>query len=410
MVQGIVHPRFAPLRSALEKQIRNYPGGAAIAAYADGELVADLWGGVRNTAGDPWEQDTLSVSFSTTKGVASTAIHILADRGLIDYEAPVARYWPEFAQQGKGTIKVRHLLCHEAGLYDVRSLIRDIHELLDWDHMINLLAAAKPAHAPGVLNAYHGITYGYLTGELVRRISGKPFPRFVAEEIARPLGLDGFYVGTPASELHRVAQLLRPARGERPLGSGRRKSASARLMFAGTQKALGMIGLPHGLHGARAALLPRGIGRLDFSSPEVVQACIPAANGVFTARSLARMYACLANGGELDGVRLLSRSTIEHAAKIQNRRLDHVLIVPLRWRLGYHMVGTSRGISRHAFGHFGYGGSGAWAHPRRNLSFAMTVNSGQGTPMGDLRMVSMSGLMLGCAKRAAKSAGMARAG
>lgn len=396
MVEGTVEPRFAKLRDALAKQIAKYPGGAAVAVYHEGRLVADLWGGLRDGEGHPWERDTMSVSFSTTKGVASTAVHMLADRGLIDYDAPVARYWPEFAQQGKGTILVRHVLTHEAGLFDVRSLLTDARELLDWEHMTSLLAGAKAAHAPGAMSAYHALTYGFLTGEIVRRVSGKPFSQFVRDEIAAPLGLDGFYVGAPADQVARVARLLRP---ERPLRLDRgptkgRRRLGRRLVRFGVRTGLRLAGFPTDFSDFRAALLPRGIGRLDFSSPEVVQACIPAANGVFTARDLARFYACLANGGELDGARLLSRATIEKAAMIQSRRPDQVLIVPMRWRMGYHMVASPRGVSKNAFGHFGYGGSGAWAHPKHNLSFAMTVNSGQGTPMGDLRMVRMSGIVL----------------
>ncbi len=394
-IHGTLDPRFSLLRPALEAQIRSHPGGAAIAAYHQGKLVVDLWGGVRNRAGDTWERDTMSVSYSTTKGVASTAVHMLADRGLIDYEDPVARYWPEFAQEGKGEIRIRHLLAHEAGLFDVRSLIDRAEDLLDWDGMIGRLARARPRHPAGERHAYHALTYGFLTGEIVRRVTGKPFPRFVREEIAEPLGLDGFYVGVPGNQVSRVAELIRPVRRERGPRAGKRKvSRRMRLMGAAMRTALRAAGFPSDFEPFQAALLPRGIGGFDFSSPAAIMACIPAANGVFTARDLARFYGCLANGGELDGVRLLSEKTLERATQIQSRRPDHVLIVPMRWRMGYHMVGTPRGVSKHAFGHFGYGGSGAWAHPKHRLSFAMIVNSGQGTPMGDWRMVRMSGTML----------------
>jgi CubicO group peptidase (beta-lactamase class C family) len=403
MLSGSVSPGFEPLRDALARQIAAYPGGAAIAAYHRGRKVVDLWGGVRNAKGDAWAEDTMSVSFSTTKGVASTALHMLADRGLVDYDAPVARYWPEFAQQGKGDIRIRHLMCHEAGLYDIRALIRSSDEMLDWEHMVRLLAAAAPAHPPGERNAYHGLTYGFLVGEIVRRVTGVPFPEFVQAEIAKPLGLDGFYVGAPAHELPRIARLhRRPPRppGELPKRPRSRRASRRVLAFQGASLALRAAGLPYDFRGGlQAALAPHGIGRFDFSDPAVVQACIPAANGVFTARSLARMYACLANGGELDGVRLLSEETLRRATVIQNKRPDHVLVLPMRWRLGYHLVATPRGVSKHAFGHFGFGGSGAFAHPTHNLSFAMTVNSGHGTPLGDLRIVRMAGLALGAVRK-----------
>jgi CubicO group peptidase (beta-lactamase class C family) len=397
MIEGTVDPAFRALRAALDRQIHRYPGGAAIAAYHQGRLVADLWGGARNPEGEPWLRDTMSVSYSTTKGVASTAVHMLADRGLLDYEDPVAKYWPEFGQHGKAGIRIRHILAHEAGLYDVRSLIETPEELLDWDHMVDLLAQARPRHAPGELSAYHAITYGFLTGEIIRRVSGKPFTQFVQDEIAVPLDLKGFFVGVPPAELPNVARLIRPKPRSAPASrpeEKRRVALGSRLLTAGIRGGLRVAGWPHDLTLFRDALLPRGIGRLDFSGPDVLQACIPAANGVFTARDLARFYACLANGGELDGVRLLSKRILDFATRVQSRRNDHVLFFPMRWRLGYHLVGTFRGVSKHAYGHFGYGGSGAWAHPLHNLSFAMIVNSGQGTPMGDLRMVHMSGVAL----------------
>jgi CubicO group peptidase (beta-lactamase class C family) len=399
-IEGFVSDRFADLRSALAKQVASYPGGAAVSVYHRGKLVADLWGGARNMAGDPWQRDTMSVSFSTTKGVASTAIHMLADRGQLEYDKPIAMYWPEFAQNGKDKVTVRHLLCHESGLYDVRSLVSDVRELLDWNRMTELLAKARPAHAPGERSAYHALTYGYLTGEIVRRVSGKSFSAFVDEEIAKPLNLDGFYVGVPEGELPRVAQLIRKSnQAEVRTGKRRGPSLRARLITRGIQSAFKLTRYPADLRAAQAALAPHGIGKFDFSSPEVVQACIPAANGVFTARSLARFYACLANGGELDGVRLLSEDTVRRAIEIQSSRPDYVVIFPMRWRMGFHVVATPRGISKNAFGHFGYGGSGAWAHPKHKLSFAMTVNSGHGTPFGDFRMVRMTGIVLRGARR-----------
>lgn len=406
MIYGTVHPDFLPLRTALEKQIARHPGGAAISVYHHGEKVVDLWGGVRNEDGDPWTQDTMSVSFSTTKGAASTAIHMLVDRGLLSYDDPVVKHWPEFGQQGKENILVRHVLSHQAGLYDVRSMIESPRELLDWEHMIHLFEQARPKHAPGKHTAYHGITYGYLTGELVRRVTGIPFTRFVEEEMAQPLGLDGFHVGVPRERLGRVAKLIKAPKKkqqEQQARKGkvtqRRGSIPTRMFWSLVRGGMRVAGLHADLTETKAALLPRQIGSFDFAADEVVQACIPAANGVFTARSLARFYACLANGGELDGVRLLSPKTLEAATAMQIRRADLVLLFRMHWRLGYHGVTTPRGVSKHAFGHFGYGGSGAWAHPKHNLSFAMTVNSGQGTPMGDLRIVRMSGVALRCAQR-----------
>src|SRR5262249_42411849 len=158
-------------------------GGAALCAYHRGEPVVDLWGGVRDERGRPWQKDTLALCYSTTKGVAATLLHVLADRGLLDYSAPVARYWPEFAAAGKAQITVRQVLCHEAGLYRIRDLVDHARRLLDWDYMVERLAAAPPCHAPGAAHGYHGLTFGFLVGELIQRVTGARFRDVLAEEL-----------------------------------------------------------------------------------------------------------------------------------------------------------------------------------------------------------------------------------
>ena len=392
MTDGYLHPDFADVARVLRRQLKGAAGGAAVCIYHRGKLVADFWGGYRNDSKELWLPDTMSVSFSTSKGVASTAIHILADRGLIDYDERVAHYWPEFAQNGKSEILVRHVLCHEAGLYGLRSCIDHADRMLDWEHMVERLAQAKPAHEPGAMNSYHGISYGWLVGELIRRITGKTISQFIQEEIAAPLELDGLYIGAPPEVHDRVAQLIRPAR---ELKSPEALRPAAKRL----QKVFDLVRLPVSLPRMADALLPTGIAELDWSSPEVISAAIPGANGVFTARSLAKMYATLAAGGTLDGVTLVSPRTLDQATEIQNRRIDGTVPFPMRWRLGYHRVTTTRGTLKHGFGHFGFGGSGAWADRERNLAVAMVLNSGVGTPFGDLRIVQLSGAALRCAER-----------
>lgn len=362
-----------------------------MAVYHRGEKVVDVWAGSRDAEGRPWRADTMALSFSTTKGVVATAIHVLADRGLVDYDRPVAEYWPEFASAGKDRITVRQILCHEAGLFPIRSLIDHADAMLDWEGMCQALAEAAPAHPPGAANGYHAFTFGWLVGELVRRISGIPVDVFVQREIAKPLGLEGLHIGAPPSERHRVARLLR-------------ESGLARLpdRFEPATRLLGRIRrwlrLP--LEPARVldALMPEGVLDLLYSE-HVHDAPIPAANGVFTARSLARLYACLAAGGRLGDRELLRPETVARATEIQNRRVDLVVPFPMRWRLGYHLVGTSRGILPRGFGHFGYGGSGAFADPERDLAVAMVVNRTAGTPFGDLRMIRVGGSAVRCAER-----------
>jgi CubicO group peptidase (beta-lactamase class C family) len=394
VLQGHVHPDFAAVARTLRSLIpEGRPGGAAASVYHRGECVVDIWGGTRDAEGRPWEADTVSLSYSTTKGVTSTLLHRLVDQGLLDYDDSVSKYWPEFSQAGKGEVTIRQLMCHEAGLYHIRWLIDDAIEMLDWDHMTATLAAAAPIHAPGTAHGYHALTYGWLVGEVAQRVTGRSFGELIRSEIAEPLGLDGLFVGVPEGQLHRRARLIPPK--ERPEGSMQRMRPRLKRVNAVLQR----IGAPLDLAQMAAALAPHGFEDLDMNSDAVTRACIPAANGMFTARSLARMYAALAGGGELDGERLLSAETIERASSVQNRGRGRVIPMRMHWRLGYHRIWGMRARFNGAFGHFGYGGSGAFADPRRNLSVALVLNSGVGTPFGDARMVRIGSAAARCADR-----------
>jgi CubicO group peptidase (beta-lactamase class C family) len=400
MLHGFVHPDFDKVSGVLRKILpKRGPGGAAVCVYHKGEKVVDCWGGTRDHSGAPWQEDTLSISFSTTKGVASTLLHVHADRGLIDYDAPVAEYWPEFAQGGKENTTVRQVMCHEAGLYAVWDMVEHGREMLDWDLVTRRIAEAEPRHAPGLHHGYHALTYGWLVGEIVRRVTGnKPFPELLESELARPLGLEGLYCGVPDDQKHRCATLM--AKGLD--GSPEQKKATTQKILdraARWQKRLAALGFRYDPSESIAALTAPGMEDLDFNSDEFRAASIPAANGMFTARSLARLYACLAQGGELDGVRLLSYDTLRRATEQQNRGAGKVIPISMRWRLGYHRVFAVRAKVPGGFGHFGFGGSGAWADPQRQLAVALTVNSGVGTPFGDTRIARIGGAAVRCADR-----------
>ncbi len=400
MLHGTVHPDFARVAETLRRILSNKgPGGAAACVYHRGEKVVDIWGGTRDVEGNPWQEDTLSISFSTTKGVASTPLHIHADRGQLDYDTPVAEYWPEFAAEGKGAITVRQLMCHEAGLYGLDDVVEHASEMLDWEQMTSRLAAAKPRHAPGASHGYHAMTYGWLVGELVRRVAGeKPFSELIANEIAGPLGLEGLYCGLPQDQQHRCAPLMAAAM-EGPIEKRRRASEKLREGAERWGSRLKKLGIRYDPRESLAALVANGMEDLDFNSEAFRAASIPAANGMFTARSLARMYACLAGGGELDGTRLVSAETIARASEEQNRGIGRVIPVSMRWRLGYHRVFAMFSRVPSGFGHFGFGGSGAWADPARDLAVALTVNSGVGTPFGDSRIVRIGGAAVRSADR-----------
>lgn len=394
MIEGHIHPDFWPVARTLEQQLQRAPlaGGAAVAVFHRGQRVVDIRGGNRDELGNEWTTQTMSVSFSTTKGVISTLLHRLVDQGGIDYEDRVAKFWPEFAQHGKGEITLRHLLCHQAGLYDIRHLVDSAERMLDWEYMTSALAAAVAAHRPGAMSAYHGLTYGWLIGEVIQRVSGRTVSELVRSEIAEPLGLDGFYIGVPDEQIKNVARLVLPS--ERLARIRKLEKPMKRL-----QQALSFVRLPLDAGRMAAALAPAGIEHFDWSAPATLRACIPAANGTFTARALAKMYAVLAAGGELDGVRLLSSETLRRATEIQTRKIDRVVPFPMHWRLGYHRAATTRGNPTRGFGHYGFGGSGAWADPEQQLSVALVLNSGLGTPFGDIRTAQIGGAALYCARR-----------
>jgi len=391
-----VHRSFRGVADAFRKQLPvGGPGGAALCIYHQGELALDVWAGTRDRQGTPWTPDTLSLSFSTTKGITATLLHILAARGQVDYDAPVARYWPAFAQNGKAAITVRQLLCHEAGLYAIRRMIGSAEEMRDWPHMLERMEQAAPAHAPGSTNGYHGLTFGWLVGGLVEKVSGKPLAQVLHEELATPLQLDGCYIGVPDGELGRCAQLIAarmPASRNRTADMTvppprRRNGAVRELKKLPVRAALGALRAsgfdPDSISDG---LAPRGMAAFDWNARETLQSCIPGAGGMFNARSLAKIYAALGNDGEFHGARILPRGAVARMAQVQNRERGHVVPLPMQWRLGYHRVFTTGPRTPHAFGHFGYGGSGAWCDPSRQLAVGYVVNYGVGTPFGDLRM------------------------
>lgn len=393
-MDGFADPRFETVADAFRRQLEGTDGGAALAVFHGGEPVVDLWGGNRTDDGDPWEADTLAMCFSTTKGVASAALHLQYEAGLVDYDERVSTYWPEFAQNGKQDITVRHVLCHEAGLHRVRSVIDDAREMLDWDHMVATLAAERPAYQPGTRNGYHALTFGWLVGEIVRRVTGRPLSDVIASDLDARLGLDGLFLGCPPAQRHRVAPLapMRLLGPSVPDGIHRLRMG----VVEGVGRTLALAGSPLNIRRTLNALAPRGMEDVVAGS-EIMDASIPAANGFFTARALATMYAVYAGKGALGDVRLFSPETVRRIGSRQNSRPDLVLVMPMQWRLGYHRIfGAPDG-----FGHFGFGGSGAWADPTRDLAVAMVCNRGTGTPIGDARLIRLSRVVIEAADDAA---------
>lgn len=368
----LVDPRFEALATQFFHLFRSSrDGGGALAVYLYGKPVLDIWAGWASPT-LKWQSDTVTLSFSTGKGVASTVLHRLAQRGLIEYDHPVAEYWPEFGEAGKESITVRELLSHRAGLHRIRGLVPGRLALLDHERVAAALAAASPDPRRTRMPGYHAVTYGTLIAELTERISGMSFTDLVRTEIAEPLGLPAFWFQVPESEKHRIAKVF---------------------------PNINPFGIPWGLTSAAMALVPRIKNIADAGMPEGFDVLVrnphihdyvmPGWNGVFSARALARMYAAFANGGEVDGIRFLEPDTIAQVSEVQTGARDYVLGLRMNWRLGYHAaLVAARAQHAGAFGHYGIGGSGAFADPDTGLSVAFVTNrlGNALTPFADLRL------------------------
>lgn len=323
--------------------------GIQVAVYHRGRLVVDAVAGVTSPApgARPVTADTLFPIFSTGKGIVATAAHLIVERVLAAYDTPVAAVWPEFAAHGKGAITLRHLLDHTAGLSAVPAEIGH-EDSLDWDKVCTALAAAAPASAPGEKLRYHAMTYGWLLGEFIRRVDGRPFAQFVREEISAPLGIaDTLHFGLPDSEVSRVVNLERIP-PPTPVAPPPPDPA-----------------------------IPRWRGPLEewMNQPDVRRACIPGSNGIATARAVARHYAALLPGG-VDGTELLPPSRIASATTLQTPRPEPQEGFPFLFGLGYMQGSPNIGIGPEtsAFGHGGYGGSHGYANPARGFAVGITKN------------------------------------
>jgi CubicO group peptidase (beta-lactamase class C family) len=371
-VEGTCAPRFAAVRDAFAANFEaGREVGASFAATLDGEPIVDLWGGHADAARSrPWERDTIVNVFSTTKAMTALVAHMCVDRELLDLDAPVARYWPEFAAAGKGAIPVRQVMSHTAGLAGLTPRL-PTEALFDWTRMTDALAAEAPWWPPGSRSGYHAMTFGYLVGELVRRVTGVTLGTFFRDEVARRLGAD-FHIGLPASEDGRVAEMVAPPRGE------------AALTLDTTSLAGRVLSNP--------PLRPEAANRLEWRRAE-----IPAANGHGNARSVARVLAALALGGTLAGTRLLGEATLRRAIEEQCHGKDLVLGRTFRWGVGFMLTSPEMpfGPNPQIFGHGGWGGSLGFADLDARVSWAYVMNRMSPGTTGDARAAGMIAALYG---------------
>ncbi|WP_293676471.1 serine hydrolase domain-containing protein [uncultured Phenylobacterium sp.] len=365
-VQGVTHDRYAAVRTQFEENLASADEvGASFCATVEGEIVVDLWGGFADAAEtQAWERDTIVNVYSTTKTMCALTALLVADRGGLDFDAPVAKYWPEFAANGKGDIKVSHLMSHSAGLSGWREKVTTA-DLYDWEKATSLLAAQAPYWPAGTAPGYHALTQGYLVGEVVRRVTGKSIGAVFREEIAEPLGAD-FWIGLPASEDHRVAELIPPPPAPPPPAGYTpneiQRSMSNPVIDISATKTRGWRG-----------------------------AEIPAAGGTGNARSVAEVHMILANGGVAKGKRFMSEAGCRKALELQVEGQDLVLGGPARFGLGFGLAGGMLPLPNPGSMYWGgYGGSLIIIDMDARTTFGYAMNKMGATTQGDMRALGLA--------------------
>ena len=363
---GIVKDKFAPVREQFEANLKSGQDvGASFCVTLNGETVVDIWGGFADEARTrPWQRDTIINVYSTTKTMTALTALLIADRGLLDFDAPVARYWPEFAANGKSRVKVSHLMSHSAGLSGWKEPLKTA-DVYDWEKMTSLLAAQAPYWEPGTASGYHALTQGYLVGEVIRRVTGKSLGTVFREEIAGPLGAD-FWIGLPASEDARVADLIPPP--------------AADAIDAGNQNEL-------------QANMSRNPG-IDVSETRTRAwrgAEIPAAGGTGNARAVAEIHTILANGGVAKGKRFMSEAGCRKALELQVEGTDLVLAQNVRFGMGFGLQGSMLPLpNANSMFWGGYGGSLAIIDMEARTTMSFVMNRMLGTTTGEMRAFGLA--------------------
>ncbi|WP_309234571.1 serine hydrolase domain-containing protein [Nocardia sp. XZ_19_385] len=372
-MEGFVERGFEGVRDGFARAHEGDEGAAQLCVYRQGRVVVDLWAGQDPESGKSWDAESLTVLMSVSKGMTATCVHILVDRGLLDLDTPVREYWPEFAAAGKADVTVADVLSHRCGLssFDAESGI-GARELTDWTACVSALASMTPLWQPGTAFYYHSLTWGYLAGELIRRVSGKSVGEFLAAEIADPLGLS-LWIGLPEAQEHRVVPQF-----------NRRKMLSA----ADVEAMISSMGIDVGERLVRATLATvaaRDEGMALLNTREGHAAELPSGNGIGNARSVARMFA--ATIGEIDGIRLLTPKAVDRARQPQTEGLIHPAPLDLMPRgnyfaHGYELTRPAQLVGPGAFGQVGTGGRIGVAHPESGIALGYVCTNMVGDDTG----------------------------
>jgi CubicO group peptidase (beta-lactamase class C family) len=379
-IHGACDPPFERVRAVFAEHFASgVEVGASFAVVQRGRTVVDLWGGWADAARTrPWREDTIVNVYSTTKGIVALLVALLVQEGKIAYDAPVAQYWPQFAAHGKQDITVAMILSHRAGLCAVDPPLRT-HDLYDWHKMVGILERAAPLWVPGTKTGYHARTYGFLAGELIRRVTGRSAGRLLRERLADPLGVD-MYIGVPESQTARIADII----GPEALVKDQDPGNAARLAEKMGPVLAGLMGIDVS-SGAQQPPAAHVLAMMEkvftnpVNPPESANepgwraAEIPSSNGHATARALARIYGALTHGS--DGrPALLSPATLREATLVEGDPFDEVLGFPVRWGRGFTMNGGEFGPRPETFGHRGIGGSLAFVDPVAALGVGYAMN------------------------------------
>ena len=421
----------------IDLQLDDAPAGGSLMVYQAGQCIAQASVGMAQID-MPWQADTLSLNFSTGKGVLATLAHVLVSQQRLAYDTPIAEYWPAFAANGKADITLRMLMSHQADLFAISTIDVDNETLLDWDKMVDLVAAmplTTPSQDEKSSAAYHSaysaLVYGWILGGLIEIVSEMSLAKALKHYLTTPLGIaDSCYFGVPTERVGEVAKLTKDFTADKgnnsQLGKKRYKptlkvdseatmqtyqqlasypcwqqqATEQQLNLADDKLNAVQINRLYFSHGSinannyRAALVPASKQPIDYYDEQVMQAVIPAANGVVSAQALATIYAMLANGGVWQGKTLIDSRTFEQLSALQVTGMDAVMPAEMSWRLGYHrLFSICNNNAEQGFGHMGYNGSVAWCEPTRQLSFAF-VHNFDVTMLNDIRQFALTEAIL----------------
>jgi len=393
VIHGVANPQFEKVTQVFSDQLNQLGGGAALCIYWQGEAVLDIWSGFRDEYNNPWTKNIGCMSYSTSKGVLATLLHIAMEEAGISYDTRIAKIWPSFKQNFKDKLTIKDALCHQTGLADLSRIIESESDIFDWDQMIWSIAKTASSHDQVNRSAYHAMTFGWIIGEIIHRLTGMK-PSQMLEYTLKPIMGRQNYFSVPQRHLQNTAQILKkpPQSLNETWYRNLRSHLGRTLKNKVNLQTKNIINRSARVTGSIWPLIDT-IGTVDVNSRAFLQAEIPAINGVFTARGLASLYSMLLTG-HFEDKQYLSAQRVKLIGKVQNRDSDLIIRIPMHWRLGYQRVLNTKRQVPNGFGHLGFGGSGAFCDRDRSLAVGFVNNSLWASPLSDTRFAHLAGTIL----------------